>query len=127
MEEKLLEYRKNKELRKNDLLSGDIDLGRDDKTEKVRNTAGNQETFSEQTSPAYGKFLIILSRLYDIQFLLKMLLWVCLLMFFVTIEFGMVYVIISGLFVMIYSMNSSQKKIDEPSAYSVFNKNFERI
>ena len=68
----------------------------------------------------------ILIKLYSFNFLLKVALWTCLFFFFIQIGFGAVYFIVSMTFLMIYSMKNKRKSY-EPSAYSVFNKNFEKI
>lgn len=66
-------------------------------------------------------------KLYTINFLLKFSLWICLQIFFTLIQFGAVYFITSLLVIMYYSMKENQRKPHEPSAYSVFNRNCERI
>ena len=60
-------------------------------------------------------------------FALKTLLWLLLFGFFIQVEFGMVFLVSSGLYFMYASLRGSQRKPGEKSAYSVFNKNFERI
>lgn len=47
----------------------------------------------------------------------------------VSIELGMgvVYVVVSGLLLMVYSLYGSRRRSHEPSAYSVFNKDCENI
>lgn len=59
---------------------------------------------------------------------LKILLWVLLWGFFIEVEFGMVYLVASGLVLIVLSLRGGKKRApDELSAYSVFNKNFETI
>ena len=60
-------------------------------------------------------------------FVLKVLLWVLLFGFFVQVEFGMVFLVSSAMYLMYTSMRGSRRKPSELSAYSVFNKNFEKI
>ena len=59
--------------------------------------------------------------------LLKVLLWLVLWGFFIEIEFGVVYFVVSILFFLFHSLRGSRRKPSEPSAYSVFNKNCEAI
>ena len=63
---------------------------------------------------------------YHGETILKFSLWVCLLGFFVQVGFGAVYFVISLFYLMYTSMTSRSKK-GAPSAYSVFNEDFERI
>ena len=58
---------------------------------------------------------------------LKVLLWVVLWGFFIEIEFGVVYFVVSVLFFLFHSLQGSRRKPSEPSAYSVFNENCEAI
>lgn len=58
---------------------------------------------------------------------LKALLWLLLWGFFVEVGFGAVYFITSLLYFIIVSLRGSRRRSWEPSAYSVFNKNFETI
>lgn len=58
---------------------------------------------------------------------LKVLLWLILFGLFIELEFGAVYVLLST-FYFIYTNTGTGKKLkNEPSAYSVFNPNCERI
>ena len=59
--------------------------------------------------------------------LLKVLLWALLWGFFIEVGFGAVFLITSLLFLIIVSLRGSRRKPWEPSAYSVFNRNFEAI
>ncbi len=62
-----------------------------------------------------------------VLFSLKCLLWCILQALFIEIEFGVIFFIASCLFFMVVSLKGSRRKPNELSAYSVFNKNFERI
>eukprot|EP00090_Calanus_glacialis_P034981 TRINITY_DN5958_c0_g1_i1.p1 TRINITY_DN5958_c0_g1~~TRINITY_DN5958_c0_g1_i1.p1 ORF type:complete len:165 (-),score=39.41 TRINITY_DN5958_c0_g1_i1:66-560(-) len=55
----------------------------------------------------------------------KILVWVCLQVVFVKIEFGAVFFLFTGIFLMLTNMG--KKKAGEMSAYSVFNPNCESI
>lgn len=59
--------------------------------------------------------------------LLKVILWLLLWGFFVEVGFGAVFLITSLLYFIIVSLRGSRRKPWEPSAYSVFNRNFEAI
>lgn len=59
--------------------------------------------------------------------LIKCLLWLTLFVIFIRIEFGAIYFIISLLYLIWTSMNSHRRRTNQLSAYSVFNKNFEKI
>ena len=63
---------------------------------------------------------------YYLETVLKFLLWACLFGFFVQVGFGAVYFIIS-LFYLMYTSMTSKSRRGVPSAYSVFNKDCERI
>ena len=60
-------------------------------------------------------------------FFLKLLLWILLWGFFIQIEFGTVYFIVSLFYWVFVSMKHGTRKAWEPSAYSVFNENCEAI
>ena len=119
MEEKLAIYRKNKEKEepRSNIRKDITSIVKTTDEADDRNDGSNLET----CAPSF------LFNLYNIKYLLQALLWICLLMFFVTIEFGMVFMVVSGLFIMFYSMKVRSKKSEELSAYSVFNENMERI
>ena len=59
--------------------------------------------------------------------ILKLVLWLLLWGFFIEIEFGVVFLVLSALYFMYSSMSGSRRKAWEPSPYSVFNKNCEAI
>jgi hypothetical protein len=58
--------------------------------------------------------------------MIKLLLWLTLLIIFIRLEFGIVYFIISLLYLMWSTMDSRRRR-NELSAYSVFNPNCEKI
>ena len=58
---------------------------------------------------------------------LKLLLWIVLWGFFIQVEFGTVYFIVSMFYWVYTSMREGTRKVWEPSAYSVFNENCEAI
>ena len=58
---------------------------------------------------------------------LKLLFWIVLWGFFIQIEFGTVFFIISMFYWVYASMQAGTRKPWEPSAYSVFNENCEAI
>lgn len=59
---------------------------------------------------------------------LKICVWLLMWGFFVEVGFGMVYVLLCGLLFMVLSLRGGKKRAaGVPSAYSVFNKNFEVI
>lgn len=60
-------------------------------------------------------------------FTLKCVLWCLLQALFVEIQFGVVFFVASCLFFIVFSLWGSKRKESELSAYSVFNKNFEKI
>lgn len=58
---------------------------------------------------------------------LKFVLWCLLLWLFITIEFGLVYFVVSFLYLLYKSTRTQPKQTGEVSAYSVFNENCEQI
>lgn len=58
---------------------------------------------------------------------LYVVLWLLLFGFFVEIEFGVVYIILSAFAFIVLSLRGSRRRIGELSAYSVFNENCESI
>lgn len=59
---------------------------------------------------------------------LKILLWMLVWGFFIEVEFGLVYVVLSGLVFIVLSLRGGKKRgPGELSAYSVFNKDFVAI
>ena len=59
---------------------------------------------------------------------LKILLWILIWGFFIEVEFGLVYFVVSALVFLVVSLRGGRKRASgELSAYSVFNKNFESI
>ena len=59
--------------------------------------------------------------------LLKLLLWALLWGFFIEVGFGAIFFITSLLYLLVSSLRGSRRRPWEPSAYSVFNRNFEAI
>ncbi|XP_069115469.1 SAYSvFN domain-containing protein 1-like [Argopecten irradians] len=62
-----------------------------------------------------------------VEFTLKCVLWVALWGLFVELQFGAVFVVLSGLFFLYKSLHNRKRKRNKLSAYSVFNPNFERL
>ena len=58
---------------------------------------------------------------------LYILLWLLLWGFFISVEFGFVYFLLSAFVFIVLSLRGSRRKIGELSAYSVFNENCESI
>lgn len=58
---------------------------------------------------------------------LCILLWLLLWGFFISVEFGFVYFLLSAFAFIMLSLRGSRRKIGELSAYSVFNENCESI
>ena len=67
-------------------------------------------------------------RLASVQSILKAVLWVMLWVFFIKVEFGLVFLIASSLCFLWWSLRGGRGRVSgEPSAYSVFNKDCEAI
>lgn len=79
------------------------------------------EDIGNETNSLYARFsrtsLVVMS----------FVLWVVVFLFFIQIEFGIIYLIVSALLGIYYNTRTGPKKNDEVSAYSVFNKNCESI
>lgn len=60
-------------------------------------------------------------------YFLCFVLWTTVYAIFIKLEFGIVYLIVSGLVLMYVNTRTGPKKKNEISAYSVFNKNCEKI
>lgn len=58
---------------------------------------------------------------------LYILLWLLLWGFFISVEFGFVYFLLSAFAFIVLSLRGSRRKIGQLSAYSVFNENCESI
>jgi hypothetical protein len=58
---------------------------------------------------------------------LYVLLWLLLWGFFISVEFGFVYLLLSAFTFIVLSLRGSRRKIGQLSAYSVFNENCESI
>ena len=65
------------------------------------------------------------SKSFLINVVLKFLLWIILLIIFIKLEFGIVYFVVSLLFLIYF--NTSVRRKSGLSAYSVFNPNLERL
>lgn len=88
-------------------------------------TAGNEEEETEQQSEEKEQ---INRKLYYIQLLCKIAIWLCLFMGFLKLEIGAIFFILSTFWLIWTNMNTRRKKKDTgPSAYSVFNPNCEAI
>lgn len=61
------------------------------------------------------------------KFLMNVFVWCCLFRYAVYIEFGAVFLLLSGFYLIWTNTRTCPKKGDEMSAYSVFNPNCERI
>ncbi|ERL92292.1 SAYSvFN domain-containing protein 1 [Dendroctonus ponderosae] len=62
-----------------------------------------------------------------VRYLLYFLLWVTTYALFIQLQFGTVFLIVSGLMGIFLNTRTGPKKANEISAYSVFNKNCEKI
>nr|CAB3265874.1 SAYSvFN domain-containing protein 1-like [Phallusia mammillata] len=60
-------------------------------------------------------------------FVLKTLLWIIIFLLFVELQFGMVYVIVSAFVFIYFNTSTRRRNREEMSAYSVFNKDCERL
>lgn len=61
------------------------------------------------------------------RFLLDFFIWIAFFRFAVYIEFGAVFLLLSGFYLIWKNTRTGPKRADEMSAYSVFNPNCERI
>lgn len=61
------------------------------------------------------------------KFLLNFFVWCCFFRYAVYIEFGAVFLLLSGFYLIWTNTRTGPKKTNEMSAYSVFNPNCERI
>lgn len=59
--------------------------------------------------------------------LMKIFVWLLLFGFFCSIEFGVIFILLSGFYAIYINTGTSKRSKDEKSAYSVFNPNCERI
>ena len=66
-----------------------------------------------------------INKSFMINVVLKFLLWIILLIIFIKLEFGIVYFVVSLLFLIYF--NTSVRRKSGLSAYSVFNPNLERL
>ncbi|XP_047146713.1 uncharacterized protein LOC105843889 [Hydra vulgaris] len=132
MEKKLAEYRAKKIKEKSDVLEQFVTKEfletstTKDLNEKIDDESDN-DSVSEFAVAQSSLIKVIFFKLYNVKSILNFAIWFCLLIFFIKLEFAAVYLAVSGLVVMYYSMDKRKKTKKEPSAYSVFNKNCERI
>lgn len=119
MEEKLAEFRKKQASKKPLIDWGSVSercssiLPKSSSETRDKKEEDEEEVQTEST--------------YDWKIIsIKCLLWFTLLVIFIRLEFGAIYFIISLLYLIWTSMNSRRRR-NQLSAYSVFNKNFEKI
>lgn len=110
-------HSKDDDLTEKDTIKKDEDHSSDEER-KFRETLKQIDTKRKANLSSWEK--------YHAETILKFSLWVCLLGFFIQIGFGAVYFVVSMFYFMYTSMTSRSKKV-APSAYSVFNEDFERI
>ena len=111
-------------------------------SQEQRDDVGHQEGCKQNSSQEYGEQQLEDSNQHrDCQehennyrsswllTCLKVVLWLLVWGFFIEVEFGVVYLFVSGLVFMIATLQGNRKKrvAGELSAYSVFNKNCEAI
>ena len=139
VQEQLKAYRRAKadnhseEISKRESSSSDIETATNLNSDSDRSGSAKENTTKHVKTEVKTGSSLSTNTLNDSEssswwlFALKALLWVLLFGFFVQIEFGMVFLVSSGLYLMYASMRGSRRKPSEMSAYSVFNKNFEKI
>ena len=131
MEERLAEFRAKKLKEKKRLASATMGTPTTMSENCVSTNPSNGAPISDAGEVTYEndcRFVVrMFKKLYTVNFLLKFSLWICLQIFSTLIQFGAVYFITSLLIIMYFSMKENQRKAHEPSAYSVFNRNCERI
>lgn len=125
--EKLAQYRARKAKEK----SSHTDHGEEDKLpEKPLSRTYSEPETSQTDNGSINIDLDKQSSSNDFRLLptaLKLGLWFILWGVSIECGFGVVYVVVTGLFLMAYSLYGSRRKRHEPSAYSVFNKDCETI
>jgi len=124
MEQKLAEYR----ARKAREFKGENNKSDDEENEHASQDAhiwsnGSGSNGRYQLG-RIGKFF---QRLYSINGILKFAFWFSLWMFFIKIEFGAVFFALSMIVILYFSMSYDSRGEDEMSAYSVFNKDLQRL
>jgi len=126
MENKLAQYRAQKGRASKGLNTEKYDEKLNDEFESQdARIWSNQDSYSAKFElSCVGNFF---QNLYSFNGILKAALWFSLWMFFVKIECGAVYFVISLILILYFSMKDSERGDGELSAYSVFNKNFERL
>ena len=99
--------------------------------QKLIKTASQEEEIGTVTIPEQEKFQQGDENTIKTNWLiisLKIVLWILIWGFFIEVEFGLAYLVISGLVFIVASLRGGKKRAPgELSAYSVFNKNFEAI
>ena len=128
--ERLVEYRDQKRKERPPLEPKEREnVKEDDTPDRAVEKINNQPTEEHQTNSPTSEKTSRPKRSGTnwIVFSLKCLLWCLLQWFFVEIEFGIAFFIASCLYFIYASLVGSRRKPSELSAYSVFNKNFERI
>ena len=111
MEEKLIAYRAKTQNNK----AANVAAGAEDE---------RQKDFLREKSPNWRAFVV--DNVASVS-LWKFVVWFCLWGFFVSIEFGAVYLVASGFLLLCVNLGNRSRKSGEMSAYSVFNKNCEAI
>lgn len=124
MERKLAEYRANKAKEQKPKDNNTDKTSSETDENNVKIWSSNNSSSNTVELGTVGR---LFASLYTVSFLMKFALWFSLWMFFLKIEFGAVYFVVSLTLILYYSMKHNQRKDDEPSAYSVFNKNFEKL
>ena len=135
MEEKLAEYRRMKAARAKHTygntvnISDDHPKARPHQSESIGLCQDNQRQSRQRETYINDNNLHHEGIFYSSRWLLtlKFLLWICLFAFFVQIEFGSVFFIISMLYIVYNSMTTGSRRKNELSAYSVFNRDCERL
>ena len=102
-------------------MKEDEDENESDTTKKKLPRRVRQASINEEVTPPTSN-----SRPWYVT-VLYIILWLLLWGFFVEIEFGIVYIILSAFAFIVLSLRGSRRRIGELSAYSVFNENCESI
>ena len=98
----------------------DNDSEDNSKKSKLKPDKSSTETKEEPIAPISNPRPWYITALY-------ILLWLLLWGFFISVEFGFVYFLLSAFVFIVLSLRGSRRKIGELSAYSVFNENCESI
>lgn len=103
-------------------LQTEVDVTEDEETEDLLPVDETIEPEDIDETP-----LLKCTTLDYIYYLLCFVLWATLYAIFIKLQFGTVYLLVSGLILMYFNTRTGPKRRDEVSAYSVFNKNCESI